>query len=575
MKALLAIARSPTAAPPDDRGGVAVRALEPNGALAGYPGALLVVRADGGLLAANDAGEEIARDLMAPGAAGVRDEIAAAIEAGEARVAPLVLPRDGVDRALEITILPRGEDAALLLARDATLERQLRTTLIESRQRYQDLVTASSDFAWETDADGILSFVSPRGALGYPAGELVGRDPAGLVIGLDDGGAYLPFTARTPVEGVEFWCEARDGANACLVAAAVPVYDEHGEWSGARGVCHDVTEAREHAAESARRRRQEHALTHIVWLIREEVEPQRMLDAAAAATARATGAAGCIIFRAGAEEGRLDRAAEFGDVPVGAGPEALIGEMAIDRGHGADSRERLSDGSSLIACLTVYRQTVNGAICLMRAGDGPEWSEEERFILEAVAGQLGIALEQIAYQEELERISSTDALTGLANRRAFMRSLEICLARSVRTGRPGALVYVDLDNFKIINDTHGHERGDAALRGVSDLLIRSIRTYDLAARLGGDEFALWLEETDEDAAAERARALLAAAAPLAAESPDPARPLGLSIGVAIYKPGDGEKLDALIARADAAMYRIKHTSKGRFAVAEPAAREGE
>ncbi len=549
----------------------AVRALEPDGALAGYPGAVLVVRADGGLLAANEAGEEIAHALTAPGGAGIGDEIAAAVEAGEPRVAPLLIPRDGANRALEITILPRGTDAALLLARDATLERQLRATLIESRQRYKDLVTASSDFAWETDANGILSFVSPRGALGYPASELVGRDPAGLVIGLDDGAAYLPFTARAQVEGVELWCESRDGASACLVAAAVPIYDEHGEWSGARGVCHDVTEAREHAAESARRRRQEHALSHVVWLIREEMEPQRMLEAAAAATARVTGAAGCIIFRAGAEDGRLDRAAVFGEAPAGAGPEALAGEMAIDRGRGAGSRERISDGSGLIACLTDYRQVVNGAICLVRAGDGSPSSEEERFILEAVASQLGMALEQIAYQEELERISSTDALTGLANRRAFMRSLGLCLARSARTGRSGALVYVDLDNFKLINDTHGHERGDAALRGVADLLIRSIRTYDLAARLGGDEFALWLEETDEEAAMERARDLLTGAKPLAAESPDPARPLGLSIGIAIFRPEDGESLDALIARADAAMYRIKHAGKGRFAVAEPAA----
>lgn len=549
----------------------AVRALEPDGVLAGYPGPLLVVRADGTLLAANDGGEEVAHALMTPGNASFRDEIASAVEAGEPRVAPLLIPREGVDRALEITILPRDGGVALLLARDATLERQLRTTLIESRQRYKDLVTASSDFAWETDADGILSFVSPRGALGYPASELVGRDPAGLVIGLDGGEAYLPFTARAPVEGVEFWCENRDGTSACLVAAAVPVYDEHAEWSGARGVCHDVTEARAHAAESARHRRQEHALSHVVWLIREEMEPQRMLDAAAAATARATGAAGCIIFRAGAVEGRLDRTAEFGETPVGAGPEALIGEMAIDRSRGTGSREQLSDGSGLIACLTDYRQAVNGAICLVRAEDSSPWSEEERFILEAVAGQLGIALEQIAYQEELERISSTDALTGLANRRSFMRSLEICLARSTRTGRPGSLVYVDLDNFKLINDTHGHERGDAALRGVADLLLRSVRTYDLAARLGGDEFALWLEETDEEAATERARELLAEARPLAAESPDPARPLGLSIGIAIFKPGDGEGLDALIARADTAMYRIKHASKGRFAVAAPAA----
>src|SRR5690606_38519430 len=88
----------------------------------------------------------------------------------------------------------------------------------------------------------------------------------------------------------------------------------------------------------------------------------------------------------------------------------------------------------------------------------------------------------------------SDSLTGLLNRRAFLTELTAALARSCRTRATGALIYLDLNNFKQLNDLHGHETGNEALKGIAGILSSAIRPYDLAARLGGDEFALWLED---------------------------------------------------------------------------------
>ena len=91
-------------------------------------------------------------------------------------------------------------------------------------------------------------------------------------------------------------------------------------------------------------------------------------------------------------------------------------------------------------------------------------------MLEAVAGQLAIGMRQIADQRELERLSTTDALTGLMNRRAFQDNLEAALDRADRTEADGVLLFVDLDNFKQINDRNGHDVGDTVLREVSRLI---------------------------------------------------------------------------------------------------------
>ncbi|WP_198373846.1 GGDEF domain-containing protein, partial [Roseomonas rosulenta] len=139
------------------------------------------------------------------------------------------------------------------------------------------------------------------------------------------------------------------------------------------------------------------------------------------------------------------------------------------------------------------------ALAAWRDAGGRDWDAEDLAVLRSMAAMLGAVLGFDRMQRELERQASTDPLTGLANRRAFLDALEGRLQ-----GAPGALVFLDLDNLKPLNDLHGHEAGDAALRATARLLRGSAAPGDIAARFGGDEFILWIAGADEAAAVARA-----------------------------------------------------------------------
>ncbi len=157
--------------------------------------------------------------------------------------------------------------------------------------------------------------------------------------------------------------------------------------------------------------------------------------------------------------------------------------------------------------------------------------------------------------EELERLADSDTLTPLPNRRVFVREVERVSRQVARYETPAAVMFVDVNALKAINDAHGHQAGDAALIHVAAILMRELRATDVVARIGGDEFGLLLDHLDEDAAAAKAASLVAV---LAGEPLDlGARRLavGLSIGLTMIRKEDS--VDAILARADADMYAAK------------------
>jgi diguanylate cyclase (GGDEF)-like protein len=173
---------------------------------------------------------------------------------------------------------------------------------------------------------------------------------------------------------------------------------------------------------------------------------------------------------------------------------------------------------------------------------------------------VALALSRLREQASLERKhASTDALTGLANSREYYRALDRELDRARRTGRPLTVAYIDLDNFKSVNDERGHLAGDELLRSSAATLAINLRTIDVAARLGGDEFALLLPETGEEAA----RALLGrlrAALLSNMETADPPWPVTVSIG-AVTAVGLPSSSEELVHFADEAMYLVKKNGK--------------
>ena len=380
----------------------------------GYPGPALVTDRTGRVIAANAGAHDLSQGLQSGSQRDLQARIVRVAELGEPAQEQLELGSRQVRALMQLTIMPLtmtdGQVAVLVMGRDATMERNLTTALVASRQMFKDLVECSTDFAWETDSEGHFVFVSPLGALGFTAEQLEHTDSGALC---SDAEAVALFAVREPVERQEAVLIARDGGGRICQVSARPVRDQKGQWAGARGVVQDVTEERRQTAE-------------------------------------------------------------------------------------------------------------------LRAA-----------------------------HERLEQLSRIDDLTGLLNRRAFLDELTRRVLHMQRHRRPGALLFIDLNNFKAVNDHRGHAAGDEALRAFGQAITEECRVGDLVARLGGDEFAVWLEETDAQGAAVKAHALRRIGADMHLRFGSAVAPLGVAMGIALHGPDDEESVPDLIARADAAMYRDK------------------
>jgi len=171
-------------------------------------------------------------------------------------------------------------------------------------------------------------------------------------------------------------------------------------------------------------------------------------------------------------------------------------------------------------------------------------------------------------EDRLRFLSTRDELTGLLNRRGFMEVSRPVLAGALRAGQPCALLYGDLDKFKLINDKYGHGCGDRALQEISKILLATFRAEDIVARLGGDEFtvlARGLEPADVPALLVRLGERMAAHNARRSGDPSDDWHLGLSLGVAYAEAGDAQDFEALLKRADAEQYFVKSERRRRSA----------
>jgi diguanylate cyclase (GGDEF)-like protein len=157
---------------------------------------------------------------------------------------------------------------------------------------------------------------------------------------------------------------------------------------------------------------------------------------------------------------------------------------------------------------------------------------------------------------ELEQLADTDTLTPLPNRRAFLRRLEAVVQYAARHNTPAAILYIDLDGLKRINDDHGHQVGDAVLLHLARLLADNLRATDMVARIGGDEFGLILDHLNETDATAKAQALVDYVSAHPVDIGTARVALHITVGLAMVRPG--ESIATLLERADAAMYANRH-----------------
>lgn len=184
----------------------------------------------------------------------------------------------------------------------------------------------------------------------------------------------------------------------------------------------------------------------------------------------------------------------------------------------------------------------------------------------ALAKQAGLAFARVRLEERLRALASIDELTGLLNRRALDRRAEAMLANSLESSQSSAIIFLDLDGFKIINDDRGHGEGDVVLQVVADRIRGAVRADDMVGRFGGDEFVVLCQGADEAAAAAVA-SRIAAAIRLPLDGLSPAG-VTASIGIATFTPGttSHDSAEAMTRRADAAMYKSKRAGRDQITV---------
>ena len=215
------------------------------------------------------------------------------------------------------------------------------------------------------------------------------------------------------------------------------------------------------------------------------------------------------------------------------------------------------DGAGWLAIPLITQQETIGALVL-KGDPGTHYSDKDKELLHFVSEQVAIAIERAQLKAELVRAARYDELTGLPNRCLFQDRIRSAVARCVRKQRPMAVLYIDIDDFKQVNDSLGHATGDLLLREVARRLQLCVRETDTVARLGGDEFVVLLEDvqTPEDAKTVADKIRDATSHPIDVDG----RVLRIlaSIGFALY-PEHGQDVEQLLKHADEAMYTDKRS----------------
>ncbi len=246
--------------------------------------------------------------------------------------------------------------------------------------------------------------------------------------------------------------------------------------------------------------------------------------------------------------------------------DAIVTALTLPDARGLDTVAQFSEGPKAKPLIVLAeRRDPPLAVQVLRHGahDYLTYGSLDR-LDEALAN----ALERHRATERVAHLAHHDSLTGLPNRVLFEQRLQASVSRATRKREQLAVLYIDLDDFKPINDRHGHDAGDRVLQAVAKRLLATVRDYDTPARLGGDEFAVVLNSLEHSHEASTVAGRLHAALTQPVDIGETTVPIGCSIGIAVF-PEAGATPQSLLAEADRAMYRVKRTGRNRVATRKP------
>lgn len=465
------------------------------------------------------------------------------------------------------------------IVQDVSTMRNMARLLAASESKFRDLTQLSADWVWETDLGQRLSFLSDSAAASLGGDwikEGLGKhhwELAPIDFPKADWGRHRnDLNAKRPFDGFEFSLLDPTRQVHHVALSGRPVFDENGKFKGYRGVGRAIT--KEYYQQLLLQVEGEMAS-----IMREETETDRVFVALIIAVCGLMGWSGgthlvqipgtraitvrerwgnpAILKMLSSLPGQLPMPHDSLEGRAWSSGQAIwLPDLSDEPGFVARySTEEMGQQAAFIAPILDERSNVLSAMLFF----GPTGFQAGRLLMqlaEILSRTMSLYLQRKNAEQRLIHASLHDALTGLPNRVYLTHQLEDVL----RMGQPAAVLYVDLDRYKLINDTLGHSVGDQVLIDVAKRLRESIRRTDIPGRMGGDEFVLLLPELRDRAEIEQiARKVLAAI-----ERPfvlmNRAYFLSASIGVAI-SPDDGTEAQLLIKCADTAMYQVK--SEGR------------
>ncbi|MGQ0652342.1 MAG: EAL domain-containing protein [Betaproteobacteria bacterium] len=461
---------------------------------------------------------------------------------------------------------------------DITVQRKMEAALRESEARFRSLTELSSDWYWEQDAQFRFTVLAgPRASANSSTG-----DPTMYL-----GKARWEIADTEPVEGdwavhraqlerhvpfrdVLFRRRMANGTIRYMSVSGEPVFGEDGRFAGYRGVGRDATHQAAHL-------RYQEKIARFGQAAMVKRDADELIEEAVQNALEGLGADTVAYVERGAGERALVLRAVVGL--------AGVADSAVSEYGPSHAVARVLEGGEVVVAGTQHKDPLlpfewsvgltrgafvpvrgdkgtRGALCALSRHPVAFGPEETRF-LEAAASVLSAGLQRVESEARLAFLAQFDVLTGLPNRALLADRLSQAIVQAQRHARPLGVLFIDLDDFKSVNDTLGHAGGDELLKETARRLQSAVRQGDTVARISGDEFAVILADLAQpDHAAHVARKIIERLA-------EPVEIRGqeafvtASIGIAAF-PGDGTDAETLLGAADAAMYRAKQSGRNAY-----------
>jgi diguanylate cyclase (GGDEF)-like protein/PAS domain S-box-containing protein len=392
-------------------------------------------------------------------------------------------------------------------------------------ERYRVIVETASEGIWTIDEKNLTTLANRALAemLGYEPREMLGKsvfdfmDPAFV----EQAQRSLELRREGIHEWLEFPFRAKDGHEVWTLMATSSLHDRKGEYVGALAMVTDITAQKAALLEGS----------HLAAIVRSSADS--IIGMSKSGMIQSWNDASCRLYGYSAMEALNQYAPSFLARDPSERKQLVARVVAGDDQPQIESQDLSKDGGVIDVSLT----------------DSPIRDSEGLVIgVSRIARDIGARKRM---ERELRYLADHDWLTDLCNRRRLIPELDACLRYAARYGHAGAVLVLNVDNFKLVNDSEGHEAGDRTLKVVAEVLERRTRATDIVARLGGDEFAIVLPEATEEEALKVAsdiRSLL---------RERPSGPIKVSVGISLFTPEQQITADDALVAADGAQYEAK------------------